>query len=115
VRGLAPSSPACGRRPGPPGPHGAGALAFRRPTAAFTEVWPRLGSGPRFLEPPDANGRTLSGTSAASTSQSDHAPDGSLPKPPAGTVYGCTGENRSRSALRSTLAKASFESGIFPM
>jgi hypothetical protein len=26
--------------------------------------------GPRFLEPPDANGRTLSGTSAASTSQS---------------------------------------------
>src|SRR5580704_4467164 len=26
---------------------------------------------PRFLEPPDANGRTLSGTSAASTSQSD--------------------------------------------
>jgi hypothetical protein len=27
--------------------------------------------GPRFLESPDANGRTLSGTSAASTSQSD--------------------------------------------
>jgi hypothetical protein len=26
--------------------------------------------GPRFLESPDANGRTLSGTSAASTSQS---------------------------------------------
>jgi hypothetical protein len=27
-------------------------------------------------------GVSLSGTSAASTSQSDHAPDGSLPKPP---------------------------------
>ena len=39
--------------------------------------------GPRFLESPDPNGRTLSGTSAASTSQSDHAPDGTMPKPPA--------------------------------
>jgi hypothetical protein len=42
---------------------------------------PRLfGSGPRFLEPPGANGRTLPGTSAASTSQSDHAPDRPMPK-----------------------------------
>ena len=41
-----------------------------------------LGLGPRFLESPDANGRTLSGTSAASTWQSDHAPDGRCPKPP---------------------------------
>jgi hypothetical protein len=39
--------------------------------------------GPRFLESPDANGRTLSGTSAASTSQPGHAPDGTMPKPPA--------------------------------
>src|SRR5579862_550428 len=39
--------------------------------------------GPRFLESPDANGRTLSGTSAAGTLQSDHAPDGTMPKPPA--------------------------------
>ena len=31
---------------------------------------PSARPGPRFLEPPDANGRTLSGTSAASTSQS---------------------------------------------
>ena len=42
--------------------------------------YPRLGSGPRFLESPDPNGRTLSGTSAASTSRSDHAPDGSMPR-----------------------------------
>ena len=41
---------------------------------------PRLGSGPRFLESPDASGRTLSGTSAASTWQSDHAPDGTMPR-----------------------------------
>jgi len=86
------------------GPHGAGALAFRRPTAASEALKPRLGFRPRFLESPDANGRTLSGTSAASTSQSGHAPDGTLPKPPAGAVYGRTHENRPRSALRSTLA-----------
>jgi hypothetical protein len=37
--------------------------------------------GPRFLESPDANGRTLSDASAAGTLQSDHAPDGTMPKP----------------------------------
>jgi hypothetical protein len=45
-------------------------LAFRRPTAALTKrltAW--LNSGPRFLELPGANGRTLPGASAASTSQ----------------------------------------------
>ena len=41
---------------------------------------PRLGSGQRFLEPPDANGRTLSGTSAASTSQSGTGRTGLMPK-----------------------------------
>ena len=40
--------------------------------------------GPRFLESPDANGRTLSDASAAGTLQSDHAPDGTMPRPPAG-------------------------------
>jgi hypothetical protein len=55
-----------------------GPLAFRRSSAVFS------GLGQRFLESPDPNGRTLSGTSAASTSQSDHAPDGLMPKPPAG-------------------------------
>src|ERR1700682_1322291 len=34
-----------------------------------------------------------------------HAPDGTMPKPPASAVYRCTRENRSRSASRSTLAK----------
>ena len=43
----------------------------------------RTPPGPRFLELPDANGRTLSGTSAASTSRSG-TPDGLMPKPPAG-------------------------------
>ena len=37
-----------------------------------------------------------------------HAPDGTMPKPPASAVYRCTRENRSRSASRSTLAKAMF-------
>jgi hypothetical protein len=35
--------------------------------------------GPRFLESPDANGRTLSGTSAASTSRSDTRRTGRCP------------------------------------
>ncbi len=72
---FSPSSPACG------GGLGGGALAFRRSTAAMSPRFdPRLGSGPRFLESPDPNGRTLSGTSAASTSRSDHAPDGLMPR-----------------------------------
>jgi hypothetical protein len=37
-----------------------------------------------------------------------HAPDGTMPKPPASAVYRCAHENRSRSALRSTLAKAMY-------
>src|SRR5580700_5165781 len=37
-----------------------------------------------------------------------HAPDGTMPKPPVRAVYGRAHENRSRSASRSTLAKASF-------
>jgi hypothetical protein len=46
------------------------ALAFRRSTAVKRRrFYPSTRSGPRFLEPPDADGRTLSGTSAASTSQ----------------------------------------------
>ncbi len=34
-----------------------------------------------------------------------HVPDGTMPKPPASAVYRRAHENRSRSALRSTLAK----------
>jgi hypothetical protein len=34
-----------------------------------------------------------------------HVPDGTMPKPPASAVYRYANENRSRSALRSTLAK----------
>jgi hypothetical protein len=37
---------------------------------------------PRFLEPPDANGRTLSGTSAASTSRSGTRRTGRCPSRP---------------------------------
>ena len=46
------------------------ALASRRSTAALAKtVTPWLNPGPRFLELPGANGRTLPGASAASTSQ----------------------------------------------
>ena len=86
------------------GPHGAGALAFRRPTAA-SEVLASARLRPRFLEPPDANGRTLSGTSAASTSQSGTRRTGRCPSRPRAQCIAALDENRSRSALRSTLAK----------
>jgi hypothetical protein len=89
------------------GPHGAGALAFRRPTAA-SEVLASARLRPRFLEPPDANGRTLSGTSAASTSRSDTRRTGRCPSRPRAQCIATPDENRSRSASRSTLAKASF-------
>ncbi len=83
-----------------------GALAFRRPTAVMRRgPYLELGSGPRFLESPDPNGRTLSGTSAASTWQSGHAPDGRCPEPPGRTVYRRASGNRSRSTFESTLAK----------
>ena len=56
---------------------------------------PQLGSGPRFLESPDPNGRTLSGASAASTWQSGHAPDGRCPEPPGSRLQAPSG-NRAR-------------------
>jgi hypothetical protein len=62
--------------------NGAGALAFRRPTAASEVFWASARLGPRFLEPPDANGRTLSGTSAASTSRSGTRRTGRCPSRP---------------------------------
>ena len=62
--------------------NGAGALAFRRPTAASEVFQASARLRPRFLEPPDANGRTLSGTSAASTSQSGTRRTGRCPSRP---------------------------------
>jgi hypothetical protein len=44
--------------------------------------WPGSALGPRFLESPDASGRTLSGTSAASTSRSDTRRTGRCPSRP---------------------------------
>jgi hypothetical protein len=91
--------------PRPRGPHGAGALAFRRPTAASEVFQASARLRPRFLESPDANGRTLSGTSAASTSRSDTRRTGRCPSRPRAQCMATPDENRSRSALRSTLAK----------
>jgi hypothetical protein len=85
--------------------NGAGALAFRRPTAASEAFSASARLRPRFLEPPDANGRTLSGTSAASTSRSDTRRTGRCPSRPRAQCMAAPDENRPRSALRSTLAK----------
>ena len=60
------AAPRCGRRGRGPISGTARLSALLRGHAPGTPTRP----GPRFLEPPDANGRTLSGTSAASTSQS---------------------------------------------
>ena len=83
------------RKKGSGAPNGASSSDGRAP---LSETQPRplpaarlsaphcgfFGPGQRFLESPDANGRTLSGTSAASTSRSGHVPDGLMPGPPAG-------------------------------
>ena len=75
-------------------------LAFRRPTAASEFFLTSARLGPRFLEPPDANGRTLSGTSRSGTCGT-----GRCPSRPRAQFIAALHENRSRSALRSTLAK----------
>ena len=89
------------------------ALAFRRSTAALRRGLTRLGSGPRFLEPPDANGRTLSGASAAGTLQSEHAPDGTMPRTACGEVTSPAGRNRTRSVSRPSPVDVPHMSGIF--
>jgi hypothetical protein len=62
-------------------PKSRGALAFRRSTAALAKaLTPWLSSGPRFLELPGANGRTLPGASAASTSRTGHSAGQSMPE-----------------------------------
>jgi len=70
------------------------------PPRFCAESCPSTRPGPRFLESPDPNGRTLSGTSAASTSRSDHAPDGTMPKPPASQSDEPCRRNRTRSVSR---------------
>jgi hypothetical protein len=62
-------------------------LAFRRSTAALAEaLTPQLSSGPRFLEPPGANGRTLPGASAASSSWTGHSAGRAGPRSRPGAV-----------------------------
>jgi len=55
---------------------------FGAPPRHFAGFHPGSASGPRFLEPPDASGRTLSGTSAASTLQSGTRRTGRCPSRP---------------------------------
>ena len=56
-------------------------LAFRRSTAALAKaLTPWLSFGPRFLELPGANGRTLPGASAASTSRTGRSAGRSMPE-----------------------------------
>ena len=100
------------RGPRSPGPHGAGALAFRRPTAALAEVLASARLGPRFLEPPDANGRTLSGTSAASTSQSDTRRTGRCPSRPRAQCIAALTRTAPAPPQGVPSRKASFASGI---
>jgi hypothetical protein len=85
--------------------NGAGALAFRRPTAA-SEAFLGLGSAQAAL--PGITGCKREDPLRHQCSEHlavRHAPDGTMPKPPASAVYRYAHENRPRSALRSTLAK----------
>jgi hypothetical protein len=74
--------------PRPRGPHGAGALAFRRPTAA-SEVF-ALGSAQAAL--PGITGCKREDPLRHQCSEHlavRHVPDGTMPKPPASAVYRC--------------------------
>ncbi len=79
------------------------------PTAVMRRRFdPSTRPGPRFLESPGANGRTLPGASAASTSHSDHAPEGTMPKAARIGSVSLPLREPLPPRLRSTLAKASF-------
>ena len=88
-----------GPHPYPPPLAGEGTGGGRSPSGAPPRHLPRriasLSSGPRFLELPGANGRTLPGASAASTSQTGpsagrddarNRPGTACVAPPAGTA-----------------------------
>ena len=98
--------------PRPPGPHGAGALAFRRPTAA-SEVL-TLGSARAAL--PGTTGCKREDPLRHQCSEHlavRHAPDGTMPKPPASAVYRCaTREPLPLRPKEYPRDKASFASGI---
>jgi hypothetical protein len=76
-------------RPRSPGPHGAGALAFRRPTAALRRGF-IPGSARAAL--PGITGCKREDPLRHQCSEHlavRHAPDGTLPKPPVSAVYRC--------------------------
>src|SRR6201997_5138669 len=76
------------------GPHGAGALAFRRPTAASEVFTPRLGLKAAL---PGITGCKREDPLRHQCSEHlavRHVPDGTMPKPPASAVYGCVRETR---------------------
>jgi hypothetical protein len=100
------------RGPRPRGPHGAGALAFRRPTAASEAFSASARLRPRFLEPPDANGRTLSGTSAASTSRSGTRRTGRCPSRPRAQCIATPTRTAPAPPSGVPSRKASFASGM---
>jgi len=68
--------------------------------------------GPRFLESPDANGRTLSGTSAASTSRSGTRRTGRCPSRPRAQCIATPARTAPAPPQGVPSRKASFASGI---
>jgi hypothetical protein len=77
-----------------------GPLAFRRSSAVMRRDLLPTRPGPRFLESPDANGRTLSGTSAASTSRSGTRRTGRCPDRLQARATNSARRNRTRSVSR---------------
>jgi hypothetical protein len=85
-------------------PHGAGALAFRRPTAALRRISSRLGSGRASWN----HRMQAGGPSPAPVQRAPRSPDtrrtGRCPSRPCARCIAAPHENRPRSASRSTLA-----------
>ena len=73
--------------------------------------YPQLSFGPRFLESPGANGRTLPGASAASSSRTGTCRTSGAPKPPGADCVSPRAGAAPAAATRSTLMMASLRSG----
>ena len=88
------------------------ALASRRSTAVLARLLPLTQPGPRFLESPGANGRTLPGASAASSSRTGHSAGRAGPQGRPGAVCETARGHRTRPASSDRIRNAPFDGRV---